>query len=373
MTAQANSSIKSLDLITDKKHRSQRERIVVLIIVAVSYCVDAIWLFFYSSEGIVSISIPFLYLSVSLFTTGLYALIIITGWNEKLKDPNLVIPQSVAGNLIQLAFLLLAPQIGLLFLFLIFIVTAFETLAMTVRQFSLMWLLVAVATGIIMLQAGDKLGFPVATQTQRIVAWFVFTSILARVIFVNMQITGLRDALRRRNLKLKQSLKHIEELADTDYLTQVLNRRAFIKHAEDELTRARRNKSEFCVAIFDLDHFKKINDNYGHLIGDEVLVKTVEIVSETIRKTDKLGRFGGEEFILLFPETPISGCRVILERIHENISEYGWEKIADGLNIQISTGIASFRFDENLEEITHRADQALYRAKNEGRNCLRIH
>ncbi len=372
MITETDSIAKSIDLITDKKHRSQRERIVVLIIAAISYFVDSVWLFVYAYNDFVSFAIPFLYLSGSLIIGGFFYLLTVTGWNLKLKDPNMVIPQSIAGNIFQLTFLLIAPQIGLVFLLLIFVVSAFETLAMTVRQFIMTWFVVAVSTGIIMLSVGDKLGFPVATQNQQIIAWLVFISILARVIFINMQITGLRNALRSRNLKLKNSLKQIEELANTDYLTQVLNRRAFIKYAEEEILRARRNKTIFSLAIFDLDHFKEINDTYGHLVGDKVLVKTAEIVSQTIRTTDKFGRFGGEEFILLFPETSLSGCETIMKRIHENIAENDWEKTNAGLDIKISTGIACFNFDENLNEITVRADKALYQAKNAGRNCLRI-
>lgn len=372
MYSESNSLTKSLDLLTDKGYRSQRERLLVLLIAFISYFVDAVWLFIYSAQEIVSFWIPVSYITVAVVANGIFFALIYTGWNQKFKDPNLAISQCLVGNMIQFAFLFFAPQVGLVFLFLIFVVTAFETLALTVRQFFSMWIFVAVSTGIIFINIGDKLGFPVIDQNQQIIAWLVFVSILARVIFINMQISTLRKKLSSRNQKLKLSLKQIEELANTDSLTQILNRRAFMEYAEDEMLRAHRNKSEFCIAIFDLDYFKLINDKFGHLIGDDVLIKTAEIVSETIRKTDKLARYGGEEFILLFPETSLTGCEIIMERIYDNLSLFDWENIYAGLEVNISTGIANFNFDENLKDITNRADKALYQAKHEGRNCMRI-
>lgn len=368
-----NKSLKDLsDFLTDKSHRSQVERLAVLGIAYVSYLVDAVWLFVYAANDIVSFWIPIAYGLSATLASGLFFVFIFKGWNQKFNDPNLSIFQALFGNLIQLIFLLAAPQIGLFFLLLLFVVSAFETLALTVRQFISMWFFVAVISGIIILNLGDRIGFPVNSQSLQIIAWVVFVSTLARVVFINMQISMLRKTLRNRNLKLKNSLKQIEELANTDSLTQVLNRRAFMSYAEDEILRARRNGSDFCIAIFDLDYFKIINDRFGHLKGDEVLIKTAQIVSNSIRETDKLGRFGGEEFILLFPETSLSSCEIVIKRIHENISLFDWENIAAGLDIHISTGIADFNLDENLKEILERADEALYKAKQEGRNCIRI-
>ncbi|MEZ5426756.1 MAG: GGDEF domain-containing protein [Pyrinomonadaceae bacterium] len=357
---------------TDKVHNSQRERLRFLLIAFISYQVDAVFLTIYFFEGIIPLWVPIAYSLVAFLVNLPIFLMIRFGWNRKLKDPHLAIPQSLLGNMVQFSFLFLAPQVGFIFLLLMFIVSSFETLALTFRQFLAMWFLVAVSTGLIIIQVGDKMSLPIQTPAQQITTWLVFVSILARVIFVNMQISDLRKALGKQNQKLKTSLRQIEELANTDPLTNILNRRAFIKCAEEELKRSRRNRSEFCIVIFDLDHFKVINDTFGHQVGDEVLVKTAQIVSQTIRQTDKLGRYGGEEFILLFPETPIPGCQIIMDRIYQKIAAYDWKSIADGLKIQMSTGIASFKAEENLKDLTCRADRALYEAKNAGRNRMRI-
>jgi len=181
-------------------------------------------------------------------------------------------------------------------------------------------------------------------------------------------VSDLRHRLHRRNLALHDAKEHAEELARVDALTGAVNRRTFFELAEEETLRALRNRRPFCIAVLDLDRFKSVNDRFGHPVGDRVLTTFAATVGACLRSTDKLGRYGGEEFVLLLPETPLAGGRVVVERIRTAVKEADWAAIAPGLELTVSIGIASFRRGETVGQLLERSDLALYVAKREGRD-----
>jgi len=163
--------------------------------------------------------------------------------------------------------------------------------------------------------------------------------------------------------------------AATDALTGALNRRAFRTAAEIEMSRSTRSRKPFCVAIFDLDHFKKVNDTYGHAVGDEVIKLTADVVTRAIRKGDVFARYGGEEFVLLFPETDIESARLVAERILTSLRDAKVTTAKGALGVTASVGLAQWDPDDeiapSIERLTEQADQALYKAKEAGRNrCI---
>ncbi len=176
---------------------------------------------------------------------------------------------------------------------------------------------------------------------------------------------SLRDTSERKAAELR--LRH---LATTDELTNISNRRHFIELAERELKRSQRYGTPFSVVLFDADHFKRVNDTYGHDIGDQVL-KTIAAASATmLRELDILGRFGGEEFTVALPQTDITGAQLLAERLRLLIGNTPIQA-ADGrdISITISLGIAEATATTScLDELLKHADIALYRAKNNGRN-----
>jgi diguanylate cyclase (GGDEF)-like protein len=157
----------------------------------------------------------------------------------------------------------------------------------------------------------------------------------------------------------------LEHLATHDSLTGALNRRALIEAGELELARCRRNHGIMALLMIDLDHFKAINDTHGHPVGDRVLIDFVARVKALLRQPDQLGRFGGEEFVALLPETPLNEARVVAERLRAMIEAKG-----EGLPpYTVSIGISVSRLDDTgVDEIIMRADAALYQAKRAGRN-----
>lgn len=181
-----------------------------------------------------------------------------------------------------------------------------------------------------------------------------------------------RDALReesekahRLNAELKKALTTIQEISVRDELTGLYNRRHLMTMLEIEKRRADRTKQSFSVVILDIDHFKRINDTYGHLKGDEVLKVVAKLVQESLRGTDFCARFGGEEFIMVLGQTLENGALAFAERVRLLVSSAEFE---DGLHLTASLGVAEYRPTEEISQTISSADAALYRAKNAGRN-----
>ena len=168
--------------------------------------------------------------------------------------------------------------------------------------------------------------------------------------------------------ELKRAYARIEELADTDELTGTLNRRCIMKNLEQEIVRAQRSGRACTVAMIDLDFFKRINDRFGHPVGDEVLRTFGLVLFANIREIDKIGRYGGEEFLLILPEAGIHDAAQAVDRLRSVVAEVDWPTIASGLQVTMSAGAAEIRTSDTGESLLTRADEALYRAKAEGRN-----
>jgi diguanylate cyclase (GGDEF)-like protein len=160
------------------------------------------------------------------------------------------------------------------------------------------------------------------------------------------------------------------ELATTDSLTGVYNRRTFKELAEPQLSRSRRARMPVSLLMLDLDHFKRINDTYGHLAGDDVLKAFANLVTKCLRKEDLLARYGGEEFVVLLPGDSQNAAFRLAERIREEVSAQPFDANGHLVRVTVSVGIASEAGDTlpSLEAMLGRADEALYKAKNDGRN-----
>ncbi len=351
-----------------QEERQQRRRRFVLGVAIVSYAVDTLWLGLMALEGVVPPAIPLAFGLLGGGISILFLLIHGRGWNLRLQDPNLTVPQLVVGYGVQLGFLALAPQVGFLFLSSIFVVTAFGILALTARQALWAWIWVTAIVAGILLEVGDRLAIPVATPLQQLLVGLAFVSAFGRVLFLSMWVADLRARLHQRNVALRQSLLQIEHLASLDALTATWNRRAFWQLAEAEEGRARRSGEPLSLVVLDLDHFKSVNDRFGHPIGDAALVAFVAGVRQVLRASDQLGRYGGEEFLLLLPATPLEGGRVLAERIRQEIERLDWGRVAAGLALTVSCGVVEARPGESVDALVARGDVALYQAKRAGRN-----
>ena len=170
-------------------------------------------------------------------------------------------------------------------------------------------------------------------------------------------------------LNLQQATRKLELVASTDPLTGAFNRRHLDLVGINELSRSKRYKSTFTILMLDIDHFKEVNDNYGHDIGDEELIETVAVIKKNIRGEDLLFRLGGEEFAVMLPETPKLAAFDTAERIRIAISRIVIQTPIAPLCFTISIGIAeNSQEDDNIDVILKRADESLYQAKSSGRN-----
>lgn len=171
--------------------------------------------------------------------------------------------------------------------------------------------------------------------------------------------------------QLKNELVHARIEATTDALTGLYNRRGFDEQLKKLMNDRRRNGNGFSVIMADLDHFKDINDNHGHLVGDKVLRAFAKLLDNKTRETDFAARFGGEEFILLLPNTSLDNAYIVAENIRKAIEKMKVKQTKSGLvisSITASFGIAVHRFDETAHDLLDRCDKAMYKAKHLGRN-----
>ncbi|WP_373073206.1 cache domain-containing protein [Sulfurimonas sp.] len=180
---------------------------------------------------------------------------------------------------------------------------------------------------------------------------------------------SLELKVKDRTKQLVQITKELEKIAKTDYLTQAHNRYSIIKILDHEIKRAARNNTKLCLAMADVDWFKKINDEFGHDKGDSVLIRMVDIIKKNIREIDHIGRYGGEEFLLILPDTGMDDAKHSLERIMKNISEYNFEI---DKQVTLSIGLVEFQNNESIDSLLKRADDLLYKSKENGRNLLSV-
>ncbi|MFB6240252.1 MAG: GGDEF domain-containing protein, partial [Gemmatimonadota bacterium] len=216
-------------------------------------------------------------------------------------------------------------------------------------------------------------------------AWTELDRVTARELgklldemFIEVQAERLRRAnrvLQERNEALEEAnearqrlLEEMKERARTDELTGLANRRELMDRLEEEIDRARRYGDPLSVAILDLDRFKEINDTLGHQAGDDVLSRLGELLAEETRAPDVAGRYGGEEFAVVLPETGREEARRLAERVREAVEELDFEADGEPFGVTCSVGLAELEEDEEMDDLVKRADDALYRAKEEGRN-----
>ncbi len=353
----------------DVAQRRLGQRREMLVLQALNYVFGDIVLWIYAYAGTVPLAIPVSFLLCGIGLTGLFAVLSEFGIGDRLDDHFLTTPQSVANIVLQLGFLLAAPEIGYLFLSVVFVIFGFASLRMTSREAIILWALTGTAVAAMFLLLKTPIALPMATRAEWLAATFSFAVTIGQCAYIGLFGSTMRKSLHQRTVELKLAYQRIEELAQTDELTGLPNRRSMVRMLDEEIARSQRG-TPCSVAMIDIDWFKRINDGYGHAAGDEVLRTLAITVFANIRANDRFGRYGGEEFLLVLPDTPRDEAAAIVDRLRAMVAELDWNAFAIDMAVTISAGLATLAPDDSSDDILARADRALYAAKAGGRNRI---
>ncbi|WP_024955840.1 sensor domain-containing diguanylate cyclase [Sulfurospirillum arcachonense] len=179
--------------------------------------------------------------------------------------------------------------------------------------------------------------------------------------------TTLEHKVQNRTIELEKHKKSLEVLATTDALTKVHNRYSIMQILIKEIDKANKSELPLCILMYDIDHFKSVNDTYGHDIGDEVLIDMTKVIQKSLREIDLLGRYGGEEFIIILPNTTLNDANIIAQRMRRCIEKH---KFRIEKKVTISIGLVQHQKNEKHEDLFKRLDNLLYKSKASGRNTL---
>jgi diguanylate cyclase (GGDEF)-like protein len=286
--------------------------------------------------------------------------IIRSGLNKRFKDPSLTLLQMVIATFWAMVVVYYADSIRSVVLLLYLVVFVFGLFKLNVWQFLFLSAFAVVNyTAVIFLLYKIH---PEAINTRiEILNIVVLATVLPWFSLVGGYITRLRN-------KISHALSTIEKIAIIDDLTQVFNRRQMYKILEHEKALVDRGINSFSICIFDLDHFKRVNDTFGHSVGDIVLKTVAQEAQKNLRNIDHIARYGGEEFILILTHSEKREAIDCAERIRDLIKQIVFDNMPEDFRITISVGVTEYQSNEGIQEAINRADTALYRAKANGRD-----
>jgi len=357
-----------------KQQQLQAQRIKTTSMTVVSSLLQSLLIGMFAWTGATTWSVAAWFAAVSAGSTGFFLLAVQQGWNLRFKDRWLLWGQLMANYVIQLAFIVAAPKLWMIFLASSLVSFNYAMLGFTPRQFRWTWLGFGATTALALWIGRDRFAYPELSNINIVLLWLFFFLAVRRLALIGMQFSTLRTELSQRNRQLTLSLARIQELASHDDLTGAFNRRHFMELLVDERERSHRTQQPYSVALFDLDHFKTINDRFGHATGDAVLRDFCTLVQAHMRVTDRFARWGGEEFVLLMPvTTPVESASLAVERIRSAVASHDWSGtsvLPAGTRVTVSAGVATCVPGEPAEALLARADAALYQAKDAGRNCF---
>lgn len=299
----------------------------------------------------------------------LFYLLVRTGWSERLSpaEPSMTLVQTVHGVVaIVGSYAITGPARGAVLAILV-LVLAYGMFSLTVQQARglAVFALFALVTVMVWKHRTQPQRYPGGVEAVHLAFAVV---VLAGVSVLSMRMGLLRRRLREQKQALAQSLEQIRLLATLDELTGLTNRRHMVELMQDEQLRQQRSGSTMSLVLLDLDHFKRVNDDYGHKAGDTVLRAFADSVRLGLRSSDVLARWGGEEFLLLLPATGPTEALQCVERMREGLARVSLADIATDLTLTFSAGLVAFEAGQPIDTVIERADQALYRAKQAGRN-----
>ena len=348
--------------------RATRQRVVSVGLCALVYvacCFAAHWV---TEMQIVKPWLLPILLTVAVPANVLFLVLVRMGWTYSEDDPALMVPQNILALMgISLAYVALPPDergvvLGLLTLVIVFgMYTHTPRQALGVGAVAIAFLLGAT----LLLSLHDPVYYPTRHELLR---FELLAGTVPVLIYASNQLAKWRQRLQKQRAELTEALGRVQELATRDSLTGLYNRRHMQELLDASLLRLDRYGERFCVALIDLDHFKRINDQHGHRCGDEVLSQFAVVAAGVLRESDVVARWGGEEFLMLFPSASTEQALIPLQRLQAELSDRVVSHLQPQLRLRFSAGVAVHAANATLTQTLERADAALYQAKAEGRD-----
>jgi diguanylate cyclase (GGDEF)-like protein len=294
-----------------------------------------------------------------------------SGWNRRFAEPALTLPQMLFALVsISLAYAI-DPHLRGALIAVAALVLVFG--AFTLRPAHCRWLGGAATAMLGAAMVWGRLVHPEAFGLREELSQFLIAvAVLPTIGLLAGELGKLRQLQRQQKRELREALRQLHDHASHDALTGLPNRRHVQQWLRQEAARSRRTGAPLAVALIDLDHFKRINDELGHVAGDEVLRIFAREAATLPRSSDLLARWGGEEFLLLMPDTPLSDAERLLSRLRAHLGREGVWPPSLARRVTFSAGVTTWVDTQDLDETVNRADRALYEAKRRGRDCVVI-
>ncbi|MBI5335036.1 MAG: GGDEF domain-containing protein [Burkholderiales bacterium] len=293
-----------------------------------------------------------------------------SGLNQRSRDPALTLPQIFGAiTLIAAAYSICGPLRGALMMLLaLTLVFGIFNLDAAGRRASYLYAVALMAVVMSIMAVSSPEDYPAGIE----LAHFILVATTLPVISVlGDQLSAMRHRLKSQKAELEDAFMRIQEMAIRDELTGLYNRRYMLEVIAQQIQRLERSGASFSLVILDLDHFKRINDTLGHAVGDQVLRHFAQVARKNLRQTDVIARWGGEEFLVLLPDTPGDQGIQGVQRMRASLEEGPLVQKPE-VKVTFSAGLTEFQPGETLEQAIERADQALYQAKARGRNCTKV-
>jgi diguanylate cyclase len=333
---------------------------MVVVLLFISYLLDVLTLRAFVNAALLTL----------FFVIAFYA-VFRGGLNLRFRDPSLTLPQIVSSTLVIL-YALYESKHAHGALALIYMVSfLFGVFRLSTRQLLSLTAFVALSFAVIIAVRWHSGADPEDFKLMLLI-WIVLTAVLVFFSIMGGYISRLRKDVAESKVQLEKALLRIENMAARDELTGLLNRRSLVDVLKQQKSRGDRYGTTFSILMVDIDFFKRVNDTLGHQAGDAVLKSFAQAASESLRGTDLLGRYGGEEFMAVLDQTPLDRSGIVAGRLCALARKLTFDELATELRISVSIGGAEYRKTEQWQATVERADQALYRAKHAGRDRFEL-
>ena len=346
----------------------KRLRVLMVLLTLVIYCAFALVQHAEVLLGFIDPQASAWLIAFYLLGSLVFYLLIRSGWSERIpSDPALMPWQNGHSVLAALwSYAITGPPRGAVLMTLV-LVLSYGMFGLPARQARLLTLfsILGLAATMVWKSLTDPLRYPYGVEAIHLALAVI---VLLAVSALSVRMGALREHLRIQKLELEASLERIRLLATQDELTSLVNRRHMLALLRAEQARHMRTAQPLSLILLDLDYFKRVNDTYGHQAGDAVLKGFADAARGTLRSSDVLSRWGGEEFLLMLPDTGEDEAERCMERMRQGLAYVTFTSVAPDLKITFSAGLSACRAGESLEAAIERADQALYAAKAQGRN-----